>query len=166
MVFVALHAGTAESHNLVLGKGKAKTLTLKQTIKWQKRVIRHDQWVIRTRKVHHPTAVRFARAQLWWTGKELRQSQAVMRSRLAKALPSGICWSCWDRVAYCESTGNWSINTGNSFHGGLQFTHETWVRSGGGRFASDAEFATREQQIIIASKLSLSNWPVCGARYN
>src|SRR5262245_33604910 len=73
--------------------------------------------------------------------------------------------SGWDRVAACESGGNWSINTGNGFYGGLQFTVSTWNAAGGGRYAPRADMATREQQIAVASGLSLSNWPVCGARY-
>jgi len=74
-------------------------------------------------------------------------------------------YSSWDRVASCESGGNWHINTGNGYYGGLQFTISTWLGAGGGRYASRADLATREQQIEIASTLSLSNWPVCGAQY-
>lgn len=71
----------------------------------------------------------------------------------------------WDRVAQCESGGNWSINTGNGFYGGLQFTAQTWIGAGGGRYADRADHATRAQQITIADPLALSNWPVCGSRW-
>src|SRR5262245_29180534 len=71
----------------------------------------------------------------------------------------------WDRVAACESGNNWHTNTGNGYYGGLQFDMQTWLGAGGGRFAPRADLATREQQIAIASGLSLSRWPVCGARY-
>lgn len=70
----------------------------------------------------------------------------------------------WDRIAACESGGNWSINTGNGYYGGLQFTQQTWVGAGGLAYAPRADLATPQQQIAIASKLALSNWPVCGAR--
>lgn len=70
--------------------------------------------------------------------------------------------SMWDRIAACESGGNWSINTGNGYYGGLQFTQATWVGAGGLAYAPRADLATRDQQIAIASKLALSNWPVCG----
>ena len=70
--------------------------------------------------------------------------------------------SIWDRIAACESGGNWSINTGNGFYGGLQFTQATWAGAGGLAYAPRADLATPAQQIAIASKLSLSNWPVCG----
>jgi len=68
----------------------------------------------------------------------------------------------WDKIAACESGGNWAINTGNGYYGGLQFTQSTWAGAGGLAYAPRADLATPEQQIAIASKLSLSNWPVCG----
>ncbi|WP_322613431.1 transglycosylase family protein [Dermacoccus abyssi] len=76
--------------------------------------------------------------------------------------------SVWDRVAHCESTGNWHINTGNGFYGGLQFTQQTWRGFGGGQYASSAHLATREQQIAIAQKVlrvqGPGAWPVCSVR--
>lgn len=76
--------------------------------------------------------------------------------------------SVWDRVAHCESTGNWHINTGNGFYGGLQFTQQTWQGFGGGQYASSAHLATREQQIAIAQKVlrvqGPGAWPVCSVR--
>jgi membrane protein involved in colicin uptake len=61
--------------------------------------------------------------------------------------------SMWDQIAGCESTGNWSINTGNGFYGGLQFTNSTWKMYGGTAFASRADLATRGEQITIANKV-------------
>ena len=72
----------------------------------------------------------------------------------------------WDAVAACESGGNWHINTGNGFYGGLQFDYGTWLSNGGGAYAPRADLATREQQIAVASRLyaarGSSPWPVCG----
>ena len=72
----------------------------------------------------------------------------------------------WDTVASCESSGNWAINTGNGYQGGLQFSPSTWLGYGGGQFASAANMATREQQIAIAEKVLAGQgrgaWPVCG----
>jgi LysM repeat protein len=68
----------------------------------------------------------------------------------------------WDHIAACESGGNWAINTGNGYYGGLQFTQATWAGAGGLQYAPRADLASRDQQIAVASKLSLSNWPVCG----
>jgi len=73
----------------------------------------------------------------------------------------------WDAVAQCEAGGNWHINTGNGFYGGLQFDYGTWLSNGGGAYAQRADLATREQQIAIATKVynarGSSPWPVCGA---
>jgi LysM repeat protein len=68
----------------------------------------------------------------------------------------------WDSIAACESGGNWAINTGNGYYGGLQFTQATWAGAGGLAYAPRADLASPQQQIAIASKLALSNWPVCG----
>ena len=73
----------------------------------------------------------------------------------------------WDAVAQCESNGDWSINTGNGYYGGLQFSLSTWQAMGGTAYAARPDLATREQQIAIATKLyqqaGSSPWPVCGA---
>lgn len=73
----------------------------------------------------------------------------------------------WDAVAQCESGGDWQINTGNGFYGGLQFDYSTWLAYGGGSYASRADLATREEQIAVATRLynarGSSPWPVCGA---
>jgi transglycosylase-like protein len=127
------------------------------TIRWWRR----NEWTADANRIRH---------------RELAAHVAVYRAaRLAlehlrhsihhTPLVSGICYACWDRVAQCESGGNWHINTGNGFYGGLQFTYGTWLSAGGGRFASRADLASRVEQIITANPLSLSNWPVCGARY-
>ena len=75
--------------------------------------------------------------------------------------------SVWDQLAQCESGGDWSINTGNGYYGGLQFSYSTWLGAGGGRFASRADLATREQQITIANHVyassGLSAWGCAGA---
>jgi uncharacterized protein YabE (DUF348 family) len=72
----------------------------------------------------------------------------------------------WDAVANCESGGNWHINTGNGYYGGLQFSQSTWAAEGGTAYAPRADLASREQQISIAMKLyrssGSSSWPVCG----
>lgn len=60
--------------------------------------------------------------------------------------------STWDNVAQCESSGNWSINTGNGYYGGLQFSQSTWEAYGGTQYAPRADLATKDQQIAIAEK--------------
>lgn len=71
----------------------------------------------------------------------------------------------WDRLAQCESGGDWSINTGNGFHGGLQFTNQSWNAFGGSQYAPTADQATKQQQIEVAGKLKATQgwgaWPSC-----
>jgi cell wall-associated NlpC family hydrolase len=72
----------------------------------------------------------------------------------------------WDRVARCESGGDWAIDTGNGYQGGLQFAPETWSSNGGGEYAPAAHLATRDQQIAVAERVLAHQgpgaWPVCG----
>ena len=74
----------------------------------------------------------------------------------------------WDALAQCESGGNWHINTGNGFSGGLQFSSGTWRAYGGGSFASTADKASREQQISVAAKVAAAQgwtaWPSCSIK--
>ena len=74
----------------------------------------------------------------------------------------------WDQVAQCESGGNWSINTGNGYYGGLQFSPRTWKAFGGQEFASNANQATKSEQIAIAQRTLQQQgpgaWPTCGQR--
>ena len=90
------------------------------------------------------------------------------KSRPAPAVSSSSSGVNWDAVAACESGGNWHINTGNGFYGGLQFNESTWMSNGGGAYASRPDLASRDQQIAVANRLyasrGLSPWPVCGAR--
>jgi hypothetical protein len=74
----------------------------------------------------------------------------------------------WDAVAKCESGGNWAINTGNGFYGGLQFTASTWRAYGGTAYAPQANLASREAQIAVAERVlagqGIHAWPVCGIK--
>jgi hypothetical protein len=88
------------------------------------------------------------------------------KARPSAAAPADSSGRNWDAVAKCESGGNWAINTGNGYYGGLQFSSSTWLNNGGGVYAERADLASREQQIAIANKLADrsggSSWPVCG----
>jgi len=75
----------------------------------------------------------------------------------------------WDRIAACESGGNWAANTGNGYYGGLQFDHGTWAAYGGTAYANNANGASKAQQIAIAEKVKADRggygaWPVCGKK--
>ncbi|MFB4423883.1 transglycosylase family protein [Streptomyces sp. QL37] len=99
-------------------------------------------------------------------GKHRRPSKAVRVATLAGvagaavAVPlmgatgaSAASVDTWDAVAQCESGGNWSINTGNGYYGGLQFSQSSWAAAGGTQYASRADLATKDQQIAAAEKL-------------
>ncbi|MFD7439226.1 transglycosylase family protein [Streptomyces sp. NPDC059861] len=74
----------------------------------------------------------------------------------------------WDKVAACESTNDWNINTGNGYYGGLQFSQSTWEAYGGTAYAGRADLATKDQQIAVAEKVldgqGPGAWPVCSQR--
>ncbi|MCF0096596.1 transglycosylase family protein [Micromonospora sp. MH99] len=74
----------------------------------------------------------------------------------------------WDAIAQCESGGNWKINTGNGYYGGLQFSQGTWAGYGGKKYAARADLASRGEQIAIAEKVldgqGIGAWPTCGRK--
>lgn len=83
-------------------------------------------------------------------------------------VPSAAHADVWDNVAACEAGGNWHINTGNGFYGGLQFTQSSWLAAGGGAYASRPDLASREAQIAVGQRLLAMQgpgaWPVCSVR--
>ncbi|MFE1437540.1 transglycosylase family protein [Streptomyces sp. NPDC058739] len=82
----------------------------------------------------------------------------------AQAADGGV----WDRIAQCESGGDWHMNTGNGYYGGLQFSAGTWNAYGGSAYAPTADGASREQQIAVATRVQQGQgwgaWPTCSAR--
>jgi hypothetical protein len=108
-----------------------------------------------------PTTSTVGVAKLAFTGAVIGGGGIALAGHAAAAPDSE-----WDRVAACESGGNWAINTGNGYHGGLQFSQGTWASHGGGEYATSANQATRDQQIAVAERVLASQgrgaWPVCG----
>src|SRR6202046_2328372 len=108
-----------------------------------------------------PTTSTVGVAKLAFTGAVIGGGGIALAGHAAAAPDSE-----WDRVAACESGGNWGINTGNGDHGGLQFSQGAWSAHGGGEFASSANQATRDQQIAVAERVLATQgrgaWPVCG----
>lgn len=89
-------------------------------------------------------------------------------SNTGAAAPAVANGSVWDQLAQCEAGGDWSINTGNGFSGGLQFTPSTWAAYGGTEYAPAAHMATREQQIAVAERVQAGQgwgaWPACTSK--
>jgi LysM repeat protein len=92
-------------------------------------------------------------------------SLGVLAAPASAAAPNN-----WDAVAQCESSGNWAINTGNGYYGGLQFSQSTWAAFGGTEYASRADLATKAQQIAVAERTldgqGPGAWPTCGKALN
>ncbi|MEU9140601.1 transglycosylase family protein [Streptomyces sp. NPDC048404] len=91
---------------------------------------------------------------------------AIAAPLMAAGNASAATASEWDAVAQCEAGGNWSINTGNGYYGGLQFSSSTWAAYGGTAYASTADQASKSQQIAIGEKVLAGQgkgaWPTCG----
>ncbi|NLU69191.1 transglycosylase family protein [Streptomyces sp. HNM0574] len=116
------------------------------------------------RHANNRTARRISRASLVLTVGGAGIALPLMGAGSAQAASV----DTWDKVAQCESGGDWSINTGNGFSGGLQFTQSTWAGHGGTQYAPSADQATKDQQIAVAEKVLASQgptaWPNCGPK--
>ena len=92
----------------------------------------------------------------------------VASGMIAATTTSASAATGWDEVAACESGGDWSINTGNGYYGGIQFNSRTWKAYGGDKYAPRADLATSEQQIDIAKKVQANQgwgaWPACTSK--
>ena len=108
-----------------------------------------------------PTTSNISVAKIAFTGAVLGGGSIALAGQAAAATDGE-----WDQVARCESGGNWGINTGNGYYGGVQFNAGTWASHGGNQFAPSAQLATREQQIAVAERVLATQgrgaWPVCG----
>jgi hypothetical protein len=94
---------------------------------------------------------------------------AVVGAPLLVAAPANAAPdSAWDKLAQCESGGRWDINTGNGYHGGLQFSPRTWSGFGGKEFAPVAYKASRAEQIVVAERVLAAQgwkaWPSCSRK--
>ena len=93
----------------------------------------------------------------------------VIRKGTKKAEPAIGSTAKWDAIAKCESGGDWSINTGNGYYGGIQFDKQTWNAFGGSQYAARPDLASKNEQIAVAEKVRDSRggygaWPVCGKK--
>ena len=113
-------------------------------------------------------AISSTRRTARWATTGLATAALTVGGGIATAGNAQAADGVWDRVAACESGGNWSINTGNGYSGGLQFSASTWQAYGGGQYAPTANLATREQQIAVAEKVLAAQgwgaWPACTAK--
>jgi hypothetical protein len=104
------------------------------------------------------------------TATALAASAGIAGTLLTAGTAAAASVATWDKVAACESGGNWSINTGNGYYGGLQFSQSTWEAYGGLAYAGRADLATKKEQILIGEKVLARQgegaWPTCGPAAN
>jgi uncharacterized protein YabE (DUF348 family) len=86
-------------------------------------------------------------------GTKAKPKPAAQAGNTGAGAPAMMNEAMWNKIAQCESTGNWSINNGNGYYGGLQFDIRTWLGAGGGAYAPNASLATKAQQIDIANRV-------------
>ncbi|MDI2027879.1 transglycosylase family protein [Saccharopolyspora sp. TS4A08] len=103
------------------------------------------------------------------TATRVAVAGAIVAAPFAMTIPANAASeSTWDAVAQCESGGDWSINTGNGYYGGLQFNQSTWSAYGGTSYASNAAQASKSQQIAVAERVLQAQgpgaWPVCSKK--
>ena len=107
-----------------------------------------------------------ANNQLKLAGSLVAGAAAISLTAIGNGTAEAATVHNWDGVARCESSGNWAINTGNGYYGGLQFSYSTWLAYGGGAYAPRADLASKAQQIVIAERTlrgqGIGAWPVCG----
>jgi resuscitation-promoting factor RpfB len=164
---VAVAHGTAETKSATLVEGTTKTTTKgtdgSKTVTY---VYTYLDGKLSTTKVVASKVVTQAVDEQVLVGTKPKPTQTTTST--STPAPSGGT-GAWDRIAACESGGNWASNTGNGYYGGLQFDHGTWAAYGGTAYANNANGASKAQQIAIAEKVKADRggygaWPVCGQK--
>ncbi len=155
--------GTTRKDNATLYKGTTKTLTAGKT--GSSLVTYLETWVDGKRESRTVTSSRVTSAPVTRVLDVGTKARPVAPTSSAPG--STVNAAMWDRIAQCESGGNWSINTGNGYYGGLQFDSGTWLANGGGKYAPRADLASRTQQIAVANVVyaarGLSPWGCASA---
>lgn len=136
----------------------------------------HRQVAQAASRAAHRAAIHAARQRAIARAKARAAARAraeAARRAQAAAAPAAPASSYWDHIAACESGGNWATNTGNGYYGGLQMDMEFWTTYGGLAFAARPDLASREAQIVVATRArdgwgryparGYSPWPNCGA---
>ncbi len=155
---VAPAAQAASSYTVKSGDTLSKIANANGT-SWQ------ALWAVNRTRVSNPNVILVGQ-QLVLTGSD---SSPPADEPAPDPQPESSNDPVWDRLAQCESSGDWSINTGNGYYGGLQFDIDTWNEHGGLEYAPRADRATKAQQIAVATYLRDSrggygSWPACAAK--
>ncbi|RBM02864.1 cell wall function protein [Glutamicibacter soli] len=165
---IAFETEKVKDKNLAKGKTKVETkgekgereLTLRQETRNGKK---GEEEVLKAKVTKKPVA----EVVKVGTKEEKKEEKKESSSKSTKA-PSGSVSSTWAALAKCESGGNWSINTGNGYYGGLQFSASSWRAVGGTKYAPLPHQATPAEQVAAAEKLRASggwgHWPACSSK--
>jgi resuscitation-promoting factor RpfB len=160
--------GTTRKGDGTLYTGTTKTLTAGKA--GSSLVTYLETWVDGKRESRTVTSSRVTTApvtRILDVGTKARPVAPTTSAPTSSAPGSTANAAMWDRIAQCESGGNWAINTGNGYYGGLQFDSGTWLANGGGTYAARADLASRTQQIAVANVVyaarGLSPWGCASA---
>lgn len=165
---IAFETEKVKDKNLAKGKTKVETkgekgereLTLRQETRNGKK---GEEEVLKAKVTKKPVA----EVVKVGTKEEKKEEKKDSSSKVTKA-PSGSVSANWAALAKCESGGNWSINTGNGYYGGLQFSASSWRAVGGTKYAPLPHQATPAEQVAAAEKLRASggwgHWPACSSK--
>jgi uncharacterized protein YabE (DUF348 family) len=156
---VGIAFGTSRRQDSHMYKGTTKTVVAGKA---GRKMVSHLQTLVdgqlESDKVYRTLVTTRPVTRVIHVGSKSRPAPVHVAAKAASAPQSSgggstVNAAMWDRIAKCESGGNWSINTGNGYYGGLQFDTQTWLGAGGGSFAPRADLASRTQQIAIANKV-------------
>jgi resuscitation-promoting factor RpfB len=149
-----------ESSNLSKGVTKVDTPGERGVRAVTYKIVRHNGEIVKHKKIKSKLITKPV-TEVILVGTK-KTSSTTKQGSSGSSTPSG---SVWDKLAECESGGNWSINTGNGYYGGLQFSLSTWRAYGGSGMPHEA---SREEQIAIAKKLQADAgwgaWPACSSK--
>jgi resuscitation-promoting factor RpfB len=140
---------TQRRNDATMYTGDSKTLTAGQ--QGQMVVTRLQTWVNGKLESSRPSSSHVTTAAVTQVVAVGTQARPVQAAPVSVSGGSTANAGMWDRIAQCESGGNWAINTGNGYYGGLQFDSQTWLGNGGGQYAPQANLASRTQQIAVAN---------------
>ena len=152
----AVGYGTTKQKDSSLYQGQTKVVT--PGTKGSKVVVRQKTWVdgkLTKTTVLSQKVTKQPVAAVVKVGTKARPASTTTTRSAGNTSGAGINLAnaaMWDRIAQCESGGNWHINTGNGYYGGLQFATASWLANGGGDFASRADLASRAEQITVANR--------------
>jgi hypothetical protein len=136
------------------------------SIRWNNMDLKREKQVVMETTIKAAVVIPPAPAPKVVKPKIIQKPKPKPKTKPTSRPQANVNGGIWDRIAQCESTGRWNVNTGNGYYGGLQFNQATWKSAGGLQYAARADLATKQQQIAVAenlrSKRGLQPWECAG----